>query len=403
MAHSCRWRFPARPGGINNAGSGRRASRIRVTASLRTGTGSHPNTYGLGPGFDAALQVSAAIGNNLQKFRDVFGEESGSSSGEEEPFCGFRTQVGNRRSQSATRPTAAKSAQEKKPRGRPPRALTAQRGPSAPPATSAYGKPEGGGPPPEKVKRPPGRPPGSGDKRRGRPPASASQRSQGAAEGKDAAEQSGTGEEEKGRKHLQSQAPALGEAQVPAQSGRGAAVAAASVKKGVPGPAGQRRRRGRPPSVERLKAEAAAAAAAAAAASQASTASAAPLPVGERKRKAFRLRRDREPAPAGAHELQASLAPDARTPPSAAAPEAASVRPNRPVGVRQSPRRVKPVRVVPPSKRTDATIAKQLLQRAKKGAQKKLLEKEGSSGRARRACRPARAGRRPAGGGDGRS
>ncbi|ELK11862.1 Histone-lysine N-methyltransferase HRX [Pteropus alecto] len=43
--------------------------------------------------------------------------------------------------------------------------------------------------------------------------------------------------------------------------------------------------------------------------------------------------------------------------------------------VRQSPRRIKPVRIIPSSKRTDATIAKQLLQRAKKGAQKKI-EKE---------------------------
>lgn len=43
--------------------------------------------------------------------------------------------------------------------------------------------------------------------------------------------------------------------------------------------------------------------------------------------------------------------------------------------VRQSPRRIKPVRIIPSSKRTDATIAKQLLQRAKKGAQKKM-EKE---------------------------
>ncbi|XP_006903517.1 PREDICTED: histone-lysine N-methyltransferase 2A-like, partial [Elephantulus edwardii] len=44
--------------------------------------------------------------------------------------------------------------------------------------------------------------------------------------------------------------------------------------------------------------------------------------------------------------------------------------------VRQSPRRIKPtVRIIPSSKRTDATIAKQLLQKAKKGAQKKI-EKE---------------------------
>ncbi|KAJ8347766.1 hypothetical protein SKAU_G00263550 [Synaphobranchus kaupii] len=414
MAHSCRWRFPARPGGINNAGSGRRAGRIRVTASLRTGTGSHPNTYGLGPGFDAALQVSAAIGNNLQKFRDVFGEESGSSSGEEEPFCGFRTQSGNRRSQSATRPNTAKSAQEKKPRGRPPRALTAQRAPSTPPATSTYGKPEGGGRPPEKVKRPPGRPPGSGEKRRGRPPASASQRSQARAEeGKDTPQQPGLGpgEAEKGRKA--SRRMPLGsvqqQPQVVAKLPRGprvgrvssiskvkrlrsdklksqlkvaAAAAAAAARKGVPGPTGQRRRRGRPPSVERLKAEAAAAAA-----SQASASSVAPPPIAEAKQKAFRLRRDRERAPAATPPLQAAAslatgvvtAPESQLAPPTPLPELASVRPSRPVGLRQSPRRIKPVRVVPPSKRTDATIAKQLLQRAKKGAQKKLLEKEGAA------------------------
>lgn len=82
MAHSCRWRFPARPGGSSNSGTGRRAGRVRVTASLRSVSGAHPNTAGLGPGFDAALQVSSVIGSNLQKFRDVLGESSDSSSGE---------------------------------------------------------------------------------------------------------------------------------------------------------------------------------------------------------------------------------------------------------------------------------------------------------------------------------
>lgn len=82
MAHSCRWRFPARPGGSSNSGTGRRAGRIRVTASLRSVSGAHPNAAGLGPGFDAALQVSSVIGSNLQKFRDVLGESSDSSSGE---------------------------------------------------------------------------------------------------------------------------------------------------------------------------------------------------------------------------------------------------------------------------------------------------------------------------------
>lgn len=82
MAHSCRWRFPARPGGSSNSGTGRRAGRIRVTASLRSVSGAHPGAAGLGPGFDAALQVSSVIGSNLQKFRDVLGESSDSSSGE---------------------------------------------------------------------------------------------------------------------------------------------------------------------------------------------------------------------------------------------------------------------------------------------------------------------------------
>lgn len=84
MAHSCRWRFPARPGGSCNSGTGRRAGRVRVTASLRSVSSGAPHnaSFGLGPGFDAALQVSSVIGSNLQKFRDVLGESSGSSSGE---------------------------------------------------------------------------------------------------------------------------------------------------------------------------------------------------------------------------------------------------------------------------------------------------------------------------------
>ena len=86
MAHSCRWRFPARPGGSSNSGTGRRgaAGRVRVTASLRGSPETRqPAGLGLGPGFDAALQVSAAIGSNLRKFRDVLGESSDTvSSGE---------------------------------------------------------------------------------------------------------------------------------------------------------------------------------------------------------------------------------------------------------------------------------------------------------------------------------
>lgn len=82
MAHSCRWRFPARPGGSSNSGTGRKAGRVRVTASLGSVSESHQSTAGLGPGFDAALQVSSVIDSNLRKFRDVLGESSDPSSGE---------------------------------------------------------------------------------------------------------------------------------------------------------------------------------------------------------------------------------------------------------------------------------------------------------------------------------
>lgn len=135
-----------------------------------------------------------------------------------------------------------------------------------------------------------------------------------------------------------------------------------------------RRRRGRPPSAERLKAEAAAAAAASA---QLSTS----IEGGEGKHKTFRVRGgDKGIEP---HNSQQSMLrnmdgaekQDSSNPPASPSPST----PGRPVGLRKSPRHRKPVRIVPPSKRTDATIAKQLLQRAKKGAQKRL-EKEAIGG-----------------------
>ncbi|XP_048838562.1 histone-lysine N-methyltransferase 2A isoform X2 [Brienomyrus brachyistius] len=402
MAHSCRWRFPARPGGITNAGSGRRAGRIRVTASLRTGTGTHPNTNGLGPGFDAALQVSAAIGNNLQKFRDVFGEASGSSSGEEEPFCGFGAHSENRRIQTSARTPIAKSPQEKKPRGRPPRALVTQRvpldgGPPSLPASTSHGKPEGTDRPPEKTKRPPGRPPSTGEKRRGRPPTSGLQKSQAALEeDRDGGVQrKEVPQEERSKKMVRRPLPLvampLQRAQQPdvAKLPRGPRVGRISKitkikqlrpvklaplksrlkavgRKVVPVPVMPRRKRGRPPSAERLKAEAAIV----------PPAPSAPVleAPGTRRQKFFRVRPQhlklRAPQAAGPTanvELRGSPSGLSQEPPTG---------PGRPAGVRQSPRRIKPVRIVPPSKRTDATIAKQLLQRAKKGAQKKKLLKE---------------------------
>lgn len=293
--------------------------------------------------------------------------------------------------------SAAPSIQEKKPRGRPPRALTAQKAASSLPSPSCFpsttqAKPEGPERPAEKVKRLPGRPPGTGEKRRGRPPSSSSKKAWSTdshAAGEDS-RQAGSElgidtEEDKDRKGtkrtpLGSAQPHDTEAKLP-KGGRGESKVAnlkrlratklAPLKsrlKTLPGV--PRRRRGRPPSAERLKAEAAAAAAAAA---QLSTS----IECEEGKHKAFRARGgDRGTEP---HTPQQSMLrnvddaedQDSSNPPASPAPS----KPGKTVGLRKSPRHRKPVRIVPSCKRTDATIAKQLLQRAKKGAQKRL-EKE---------------------------
>nr|XP_046244986.1 histone-lysine N-methyltransferase 2A isoform X2 [Scatophagus argus] len=397
MAHSCRWRFPARPGGSSNSGTGRRAGRIRVTASLRSVSGTHPNAAGLGPGFDAALQVSSVIESNLQKFRDVLGESSDSSSGEEEAFGGFGTVVEQKRIQSpSTTSSVGPPIQEKKPRGRPPRALTAQKAAANLPSPSSLpsptqAKPEGPERPAEKVKRLPGRPPGTGEKRRGRPPSSSNKKawSTGSHAAVEDSRQAGSElgmdtEEDKDRKgtkrmSLGSAQPHDTEAKLP-KGGRGEskvtnlkrlrATKLAPLKsrlKTLPGV--PRRRRGRPPSAERLKAEAAAAAAAA----QLSTS----IECGDGKYKAFRARGgDRGTEPHTSQQpilrnVDGTEDQDSSNPPASPSPS----KPGKTVGLRKSPRHRKPVRIVPSSKRTDATIAKQLLQRAKKGAQKRL-EKE---------------------------
>ncbi|KAK5929322.1 hypothetical protein CgunFtcFv8_010561 [Champsocephalus gunnari] len=385
MAHSCRWRFPARPGGSCNSGTGRRAGRIRVTASLRNVSGAHPIAAGLGPGFDAALQVSSVIGGNLQKFRDVLGESSDSSSGEEEAFGGFAPVAEQERIQSpSTPPSDTPPIQEKKPRGRPPRALSTLKCAASLPSPSSLlsptqAKPDGPERPAEKVKRLPGRPPGTGEKRRGRPPSSSSKKAWSAG-GHAAGEESRAAgselgmdtEEEKDRKG--SAQPHDTEAKLP-KGGRGEskvtnlkrlrATKLAPLKsrlKTLPGV--PRRRRGRPPSAERLKAEAAAAAA------QLSTS----IEYGEGKQKAFRGDRGTEthaPQEPMLRNVGDAEHQDSSNPPASPSPS----KPGKTVGLRKSPRHRKPVRIVPSSKRTDATIAKQLLQRAKKGAQKRL-EKE---------------------------
>ncbi|XP_031202150.1 histone-lysine N-methyltransferase 2A isoform X6 [Mastomys coucha] len=181
MAHSCRWRFPARPGTTGGGGGGGRrglggAPRQRVPALLlppgppaggggpgappsppavaaaaaaaaagSSGAGvpggaaaasaassssasssssssssasSGPALLRVGPGFDAALQVSAAIGTNLRRFRAVFGDSGGGGgSGEDEQFLGFGSDE-EVRVRSPTRPPSVK-ASPRKPRGRP--------------------------------------------------------------------------------------------------------------------------------------------------------------------------------------------------------------------------------------------------------------------------------------------
>lgn len=289
---------------------------------------------------------------------------------------------------------------EKKPRGRPPRALATQRVETASlPVTIV---------PTEKVKRPPGRPPGSGEKRRGRPPASASQRSWQQSshalpeDGRDAAQECSSSptchkdtaedEDEEKRQTLLGTGQHQGSETKLHKISRESKVTKlkrlrdvklsplksrlkAIVRKGVPVPVGQKRKRGRPPSAERLKAEAAAQAAIASSLQELSS-----TVTGTAKHKAFRVRQVQDLGPSTPHDikLRASHPADERTSPGPhdSPPEGNPVTPSklgRPIGLRQSPRHIKPVRVVPPSKRTDATIAKQLLQRAKKGAQKKKL------------------------------
>lgn len=267
-------------------------------------------------------------------------------------------------------------------------------------------------PPTERIKRPPGRPPGSGEKRRGRPPASGNQRTllQSSqvlpSDSRDAgldhncspALRKDFGEDDKERKAAK-RTP-LGSVQQQesedtlTKMGRELKVTKlkrmrdvkvkplkSGILKGVPVPfVPGRRGRGRPPSAERLKAEIAAASLAL---------ELSPTESGTAKHKTFsvHLEEDMDPHSTQQLKLRASHSADERTTPDSPGSESV-INPTTPqkigsrLGLRQSPRHIKPVRTVPPSKRTDATIAKQLLQRAKKGARKKKLEAVGTQGAA---------------------
>lgn len=287
---------------------------------------------------------------------------------------------------------AGTAAQEKKPRGRPPRGLTTQRtaaslSPHSSLPSPTQAKLEGPELPSEKEKRLPGRPPGTGEKRRGRPPSSSNKKAW--SSGNHAADEdsrlaeSELGLDTEGEKDKKAaKKPPAGSVQPHDMEARLSKAGRSEPKvnklkrltetkmtplnphlKTVPGV--PRRRPGRPPSAERLKAMTAAA--------QLCTL----VEGGEGKHKAFRVRGGDSSTDQLASQ-QAILknvdGSDDQVPSSAAASPPPS-KLGKPVGLRKSPRHVKPVRIVPPSKRTDATIAKQLLQRAKKGAQKRL-EKE---------------------------
>ncbi|XP_064424837.1 histone-lysine N-methyltransferase 2A isoform X2 [Latimeria chalumnae] len=352
MAHICRWRFPARPGTGRKLGA-----RNRVPALLpappgeESGGGDGSGSAGSGPaalgtaaaaaapgplvrvcpGFDAALQVSAAIGTNLRKFVDVFGETNGGSSSEDDQFLGFGSDDEIKRVRSPPRPLAVRSHQRKS-RGRP-RASSAQKA-NVPPDSSSEPSPPSQ-PEAKIVEKEKKSEAKSGEKRRGRPPLHGSLKLQ-APQEKETVDAQKEKEERQKVKKVKKTPPVTLQHGTKVNKQRGVKMSplksklkAAKVqinRKGVQ----VVRRRGRPPSSERLKV-------------------APTLSVSSQLEKPQRIRKEKDGDSLQARESKSR--------------------------VRQSPRRMKPVRIVPPSKRTDTTIAKQLLQRARKGAQKKM-EKE---------------------------
>nr|DBA16185.1 TPA: hypothetical protein GDO54_003604 [Pyxicephalus adspersus] len=342
MAHSCRWRFPARPG------TGRRlGARHRVAAVVREdgianmtacGSGGSPNAahgtslapggpgncLGVGPGFDAALQVSVAIGSNLRRFRDV----SGGSSGEEDQFLGFGPDEDVQTHSPTKFPTEQST--PRKPRGRPRCSLSKSSDVSSQPAENhshVTSKQELR--PTNKTKKSENTPE---EKRRGRPPAHGNVKLKLTQEDDNESESTKSPQEDKTKRRKPSAA-----FKHAAKIKKLRAVKLSPLKpkfKGDKLELGRKgvvkivRRRGRPPSSERFK-------------------------------------------PAQPRILLRQNLPEK----SQRARKEETIQTSKEVvrvSVRQSPRRLKPVRIIPTSKRTDTTIAKQLLQKAKMGAQKKM-------------------------------
>ncbi|KAM4702961.1 LOW QUALITY PROTEIN: histone-lysine N-methyltransferase 2A [Rhinophrynus dorsalis] len=338
MAHSCRWRFPARPGTGRRLGARQRlaavlrddASEGRIIPSSTgnavagcgtTGAPGGPvNCFGVGPGFDAALQVSAVIGNNLRRFRDV----SGGSSGEEDAFLGFGTDE-EVKSHSPTKSPKDQTTQ-RKPRGRPRNSSSRSSDTSScttENTVSTANKQESRLT--EKAKKVECKPE---EKRRGRPPTLGKDKLRLTQEKRDSSEPTTATQEEKTKRRKPSatfqQAAKIKKLIAvklsPLKSKFKSNKLQLGRKAGVP----IVRKRGRPPSSERFKAS----------------------PQGSLLKQNQTEKAQKEVFPQLTNEDR--------------------------VSVRQSPRRMKPVRIIPSSKRTDTAIAKQLLQKAKKGAQKKI-------------------------------
>ncbi|XP_072140058.1 histone-lysine N-methyltransferase 2A isoform X3 [Mobula birostris] len=314
MAHTARTRFPARPW--------KKSGRSRILGLK--------NDFKCG--FDAALPVSAAISKNLHKFHDLFGE---SSSSEDEQFLGFCSDDNSVRSPARChfRSLRVESPQRKL-RGRQ-RTFSSQSSDVLSDSSSALSPPNKlESKPVEKEKK---QELNSSERKRGRPPVSSSPKLHITEDKKDAS--SGKTEKQKNEREkkvkkkpaLLQQVTKIKKLRVvklsPLQSKLKKAKLQinSNVEK-------IERKRGRPPSSERLK-----------------TIPKLLVPAQTKKQKSLRKEKDGTP-------IQKS----------SATKEMKSA-------VRQRPRRItKPVRVVPVTKRTDAAIAKQLLQRAKKGAQKRM-------------------------------
>ncbi|XP_061449175.1 histone-lysine N-methyltransferase 2A isoform X1 [Rhineura floridana] len=389
MAHSGRWRFPARPGSCGWGRRGLGGCRMRVPAvrSLRGdppeerpgggggggvgggaaaaagtsggsgggggaggsssasaalgsppaaaaaaphGSAAPPSSSaaaGVAPGFDAALQVSATIGINLRRFRAACGAEAGS--GEDEQFLGFGSDDEAKGQSPAKSPTVKPNA--RKPRGRP--RNSSDRSSvvlsESLPVYAPSSKPESISM--EKLKNKELK---SAEKRRGRPPALSSVKFKiTRTEVTPDAQKGGKEEKENLKKIKRAPSAAFQHAAKIKKLRAGKLSPLKSKFKSGKLQIGRKgvqivRRRGRPPSSDRLK-------------------TAPALVVSSPLEKGQKVRKEKDGVP--------PLSRDEKP------------------AVRQSPRR--PVRIIPSSKRTDATIAKQLLQRAKKGAQKKI-EKE---------------------------